>query len=423
MAVFVLAFVLVCLFLSCFSSFALNKPHASVLLVILASNQMAISSAPGTLSHPGVIYAVLFAAILHFLTTLLSANQNKAFLLISLLPIAYILVIFYIKPYKINTDHYLGYLAALFIFAWIMLLKWDTKNVVNFLTAYGSILILSGIFEKLVVGSPRIGLILTGATAYGVVISIVWTIWTINSYLSKMHSTAVIFAGTLLTFVAIILSGTRMSLIGLFAGLGLICLSAIIIRNDKASIIKVALYSVGIVAMLVLLSVIMWNVFPDNLYLKAAFSSMVEGDLDKSNAKRVLAWICGIDLFERNKLLGIGPGNFYNEMKLFLNASGISLRDVPAMVHAHNIYIVTLSEHGIVGFLVLSTFISLCLLQLFLYFLKDRHCPEFFSIFSGFAVIAVLGLVDAIPLFLPSASIAAWMLGVSASFRARNSVC
>jgi O-antigen ligase len=389
----------------------------AILLLLLASNQMVVQLQGGGQSNSNIVYAVLFTAMLQFFFAFLSTKQNKSFLWIMLLPIMYILAIFFIKPYKINIEHYLGYLAALFMFAWVMLLKWDSKKIVEFLTIYGLFLISTGIFERVVFGHLRIGILsLTGPTAYVVVLAVIWTIWAINAYLSKIYSAKIILAGAFLAFIAIILSGTRMGLLGIFIGLGLCALSAIFIKKKNMNIIKIAVYLFGIIAALLLLSVISWNLIPDSLIIKQTFSSLLSGNLDESNRGRAFAWIFAVDIFEQNKLLGIGAGNFHEKIKLFLNSVDINSGKFKALIHAHNIYLIVLSEHGIIGFFMLGAFVFLCLLKFFLYFLKNRQSPEFYGIFSGFIVMAILGLIDAIPMYLPTSCLAAWLLGIAASF-------
>jgi len=395
------------LFLSCCCTFVLNKQYVAILLVLLASNQMMPQS------HI-IVYAILFITILQFFYAFFSVKQNKSFLLICLLPIAYGLAIFLIQPYKININYYLGYLAVLFMFAWVLLLKWDLKKIVEFLTAYGLFLILTGFFEKIVIGSTRVGISLSGATAYAVVLTIVWVIWVTNVFLSKIYSAKIIFIGTFLVFLSVIFSGTRMGLIGIFIGSILCALSAIFIKNKN--IIKIAVYSVMIAVAILFLSVMIWRFLPSDLYIKKTFSYLIVGKLDESSIGRLLAWIVAIDVFEQNIFLGIGAGNFQTKYELFLKSLDIFYKNKKTLEHAHNIYLVALSEHGIIGFLTLGVFVFLCKLRLFLYFLKNRYSPEFYGLFSGFIIIAILGLFDAIPMYLPTACFAAWLLGTCASF-------
>jgi len=416
----VLIYVISLLFLSCFCSFILNSQYIALTFFILASNQMVVQFNTGSHVNSNLVYAVLFTAMLQFLNTFLSAKQNKSFLWILLLPIAYILTVFFIKPYKINMVHYLGYLAALFTFARVMLLKWDSRKIVEFLTIYGSYLIFAGLLEKIVINSPRIGLVTYGPVAYSVVLVVIWTIWIINALLSKMYSMKIIFIGTFLTFFAIILSGTRMGLLGFFMGIGLCLLSATLIKRNNINIIKIAAYSAGILVLLLFLSVITWKLLPDDLFIKQTLSTILVGKLDKSNTGRVFAWITAINTFEQHKFFGIGPGNFYEKMKIFLNSIGINSKIIQVLLHAHNIYLIVLSEHGIIGFLILAFFVFFCMLQIFLYFLKNRNSPEFYGVFAGFMVMATLGFVDAIPMYLPTSCFAAWLLGVASSYKFKN---
>jgi O-antigen ligase len=403
------------LLLSIFCSFVLNRQHFAVFLVVMASSQM---SAQAT----SIVLAVLFTTILLFANAFFSAKQNKLFLLILLLPIAYILSIFYIQPYKINIYHYLGYLAALLIFAWAMLLKWDDEKIVGFLTAYGSYLILAGFLEKIVLDPPRVGLALTVATAYAVTLAVAWTIWIINAFLSKIYSAKIILLGTFLVFLAIIFSGTRMGLLGILMGLGLCGLCAVFIKNKKLDIIKLAAYSISIIIALLFLTIIVWNLLPESLFIKKTFSSLIAGKLDDSSLGRLLIWYSAINIFEQNKLLGVGSGNFPEQLKSFLMSMGIQIR-IDVNTHAHNIYLIVLSEHGIAGFLTLVTFVLLCIRRFFLYFLKNRQDAKLYALSAGFLIMGILGFVDAVPMYMPTTCFAAWMLGVCVSLRERSDIC
>jgi len=408
--------VILAIFLSFFCLFVLNKQHLAVLFVVIVSNQMAPQSY-------NLIYVISLTAILHFSYIFFESKKNKSFLTILLLPMAYILIIYFIQPYKINIHYYLGYLSALFIFAWIALIKWSSRDIVNFLSIYGSYLILTGFIEKATTDTTRVGSSLTVATAYAVVLVTAWTIWIMICFLEKIYSKIIIAFGTFLVFFAVIFSGTRMGLLGILMGLGLCGLAAVLMKNKNRSIIKMIPYFVGVIALLIILSVLVWNVLPDDLYIKRTFSTLIAGKLDDSNMGRVLIWISAINIFEDHKILGIGPGNFPEKCKSFFTLNGINV-PIGINTHAHNIYLIMLSEHGIIGFFVLMTFAFICMSRIFLYFLKNRNSSMFYAFLAGFIVMAILGLVDATPMYLPTAGFAAWFFGACASFgNTESNIC
>jgi len=401
--------ILLSAFLSFFCSFMLKKPHIAVLLVVIVSNQMVPQSY-------NLIYIILFAAILHFFCVFFESKQNKSFLLILLLPIAYILTIFLVQPYKIHFHYYMGYLSALFIFAWVALIKWNSIKIVNFLSMYGSYLILTGFIEKIVTDNIRVGVSLTAATAYAVVLVITWVIWLLICILEKIYTKKTIAFGTILVFFAIIFSGTRMGLIGIFMGFGLCGLATVLIKNKKVNFIKVLSSFVGIIALLIILSVLVWNLLPDDLFIKKTFSALITGKLDYSSAGRVFLWISAIYIFADNKFLGVGAGNFPEKCKLFFDSNGIPVH-VGISTHAHDIFLIMLSEHGLIGFFILITFAFFCIFWFFQYFLRNRNSSMFYAFFAGFIVMVTLGLVDATPMYLPTAGFAAWFFGTCASFK------
>jgi O-antigen ligase len=412
----IVVLILFAILLSLFCSFVLKKQHLAVLLVVVASSQMPAQAY-------NVIYAILVTAILQFFFAFFKAKQNKSFLLILLLPITYVLTIFLIQPYKINTHHYFGYLAALFIFAWVTLIKWNSKEIANFLSIYGSYLILTGFIEKAFTDTLRVGASLTVATAYAVVLVITWTIWITICLIEKIYTKKIIALGTFLVFVAIIFSGTRMGLAGIVLGFALCGLFSFIIKKQTINIIKISIYSLCIFVVLAFLSYLTWSLLPNDLVIKKSLSSLIAGKLDNSNMGRILMWFVSINTFEQNKFFGIGAGNFPQKVKTFLQSMNISRSNgisVNENTHSHNILLMVLVEHGIIGFLILGSFVFSCLLQAFLYFLKNKQNFEVPALFAGFIVMAVLGLVDSISMYLPTVGFAAWFLGVCASFKERR---
>jgi len=413
--------VLLAVFLSFFCSFVLNKQYAAILLVVIASSQMAPQAYI-------LIYIIFFAAVLHFLNAFFKAKQNKSYLWILFLPMAYILAIFFIQPYKVNIQHYFGYLSALFIFAWATLIKWNSKEIVNFLSIYGSYLILAGFIEKAVTDNMRVGISLTVATAYAVVLVVTWTIWITICLLGKIYTKKIIAVGTFLVFIAIILSGARMGLLGISMGLVLCGLSFMLSKNKKINVTRIVSYSVVVIITVLLLSFMVWKTLPDDLYIKKSFASLLEGKIDESNAGRVVIWISAVNIIKDNKFLGIGAGNFHAKYKAFLKSTGLYYTSATLVTgqahnvnsHAHNIYLMALAEHGVIGFIVLSIFIFSCLFQFFLYFLKTGLNPNFYALLSGFIVMAILGFVDSIPMYLPTAGFAAWFFGTCLSFKWKN---
>lgn len=411
--------ILLALFLSILSSL-LNKQYAAILFMIFASAQMSVQS-------PSLILAILLVSIFNFLFAFFREKKSKKFLLIAILPIAYIIFIIYIlRPHTINIYyyyHYVGYLTALFIFTWIALIKWDTKKIVNFLTIYILVLVLAGFIEKIATDATRVGSILTVATAYAVVLVTAWTIWLVNVYLNKMYSTSTILILTFFVLFAIILSGTRMGILGIFMGLGLCGMLFVIKKYKNTSVFKIIMSSVSVIVLLIAIGFSAWKILPNDLLIKKSFSSLISGKLDKSNTGRVYVWIFAVETIQKNKVWGIGPGNFPARYKKFLTSLNIS-KPVGANTHAHNIYLIMISEHGFIGFGILMFFAFFCLSKAFLYFLKNRDSTVFYSLLSGFIIIAILGLVDAVPMYLPTAGFAAWFFGVSVSFKnEREEIC
>ena len=409
--------IILALFLSILSSLS-NKQYAAVLFMLFASTQMSAQSS-------SVVLAILFTSVFHFLRTFFSGKKDKRFLSITLLPIIYLIFIYILQPHRTNifyVYYYAGYLTALFIFAWIALIKWDDKKISKFLIVYITFLVLSGFIEKIATDAIRVGSILTVATAYAVVLVVAWTIWLVNVFLNKMHNLGVILIVTFFVFTAIILSGTRMGLLGMFMGLGLCGILFVFQKYKNASIFKMFASSVSVIVLLIALSFAAWKILPNDLFIKKTFSTLISGKLDKSNTGRIYLWAFAVEAIQKNKVWGIGPGNFPAKYNAFLTSLNIN-KPVGTNTHAHNIYLIMISEHGFIGFGILLLFAIFCLYRAFLYFLKNRDSTAFYSLLSGFIIMAILGLVDAIPMYLPTVGFAAWFFGVSASFKNEKEIC
>lgn len=127
---------------------------------------------------------------------------------------------------------------------------------------------------------------------------------------------------------------------------------------------------------------------------------------DSSNDYRIRMWKITLELIRDNWLVGVGFGHLP-----FKAAFGKYTRTMPTY-HAHNTYLETMAEMGVIGFIVFISF----LFVLFKYSIKklikgnDKYIKIVSSgILSGLAAVLVHGLVENI-LYIPRIITTFWIL-------------
>jgi len=404
--------ILIAISLSFFFSIILKKYEIGLFFALLVSNRITFDS--GALLDVCIgtaLFALFFSLILE--------RKNKVFWIATLLSICYVFVIFYVHPYKINTQFFITYAIALLMFMCTLLIKWNREKIIKFVFAYGVYLIIFGFFEKIFVSPLRIAGPLTAATAYAVVLVIVWAIWFVEGILSNKQSIKLILLGSFLTLLAILFSGTRMGLLGLMLGIIFGGLFKILIAHKN--LIKKFLIVCGLLSVISILFLTVWYFIPDDMFVKRSFNSLISGRLDKSSMARVQLWLASLEIISEHKLWGIGPGNFSGAVKKYLTLHNMPpLIPVSADTHAHNILLIVLVECGFIGFITLGVIILSCIISLLCKIIKYTDNFVYYGLCSGVIIMMVLGMVDAVPMYLPTICFGAWLLGVCASFRKEN---
>ncbi len=91
---------------------------------------------------------------------------------------------------------------------------------------------------------------------------------------------------------------------------------------------------------------------------KSIITSVYTEDENGSTGTRIELWKGALLIFKESPLLGAGAGNFELNIKRLIQEK--KLKQMPIMVHAHNIFLQALATRGMIGFTVLITiFISL----------------------------------------------------------------
>jgi O-antigen ligase len=173
-----------------------------------------------------------------------------------------------------------------------------------------------------------------------------------------------------------------------------------------------------IMGFLAILAVILWNILPDDMFLKKGFETFLSGKLDASSMGRIAAWYTAWTIMKTHPIWGAGPGNFllYN-IELLQRYHFIPVvQTLPRLGHAHNLFLMVLSDYGLVGFAALSVVCGTCAVRLIRY-IRKAWDGFGFALLCGGIVTLFLGLFDVFPLFPSSLGWGAWYMGVLYSLR------
>jgi len=396
--------------LSCLCTFVLNRQLSGFFLALITTFC--------AMHGPPFLVCLTVAIFMQSMHAFFSERKNIMLLVIISVVVSYVMLIFAFKPYKINYYYFVVFLITLLFFIWTALIKWDEEKIIKIVTALGIYLIVFGFAEWLIINPVRIQGPLSVATAYAVILVLLWTIWFVENCFSHRFSYLIVFLGTLLVFIAVILSGTRMGIIGIGMGLllGLI-FSNWSLKLKDSTFLKKIFYSVFALCFALLFIFVIWSLIPNELSIKKGLNLILAGKMDPSNMGRVASWIVAIEAISENKIWGIGPGNFLDMYKAFLQTLPADIGILKAgLKHSHNMYLMVLSEYGISGFLIFGFIMIACFMQLFSRLKNNISVGICYAFLSSGIIMMTLGIVDIIPLDLYTLGWGAWYMGVLASF-------
>ncbi|GBU24707.1 hypothetical protein R83H12_01341 [Fibrobacteria bacterium R8-3-H12] len=409
----IMAISLTAMFFSCFCSLVLKKQEMALLLVLFSF--AFIFDYNKEMSH----YLYIIPTFCGFLSVADKGVKYKVFWGLLFWFFAYYCMIIIFGPYSKSVFSWLARTISLtFLFLWVMLLKWDRKNILFITVSYGSYLLAWGFLEKLIYDPQRIGGPMAMPTEYAVVLSILWSIWFVDSC-KRRESILILTSGTCLVLLVIIFSGTRTGLIGLGIGI-LFGIHSYAFANSTISytttvnnsIISNSIKFFIIIVSFAIVFSIIWNTFMKDLLIARSMESILHGKIDSSNMGRIIAWLCAYDTFSNNKIWGAGPDTFsdlYSKFFKTIPNIGIPKKALP---HAHNEILQVLSELGLLGFLHLSAVVSFCIFSIFNYMRKNKNETICYGIIACFFVFFASMLVNGTPSF----GFIPWIMGLMASF-------
>lgn len=367
---------------------------------------------------------ILFPAILTLLFFQMRNTawyRDKPWLLSIAIMGIYVLLILVVRPYDLRYTMFYLYGITFLFFMSVSLNKWDGRLLHIFLSIHLYFMYLWSFVEHFVSDEIRIGGPSLSATNFAALIATSWTIWHINAWLSKKADVLLLGANFVLTFICIVFTGSRMGFIGVAVGMvfSIFCYfmkNAMAERRGRIGSFAVKLC----VSMAVILAVglLVWKVLPDTLYIKQGLLVLASGKMDNSSLGRIGVWLTALDIIQHKPIWGCGPRNFLEYNKAFLETySAIPMvAFIPRLGHAHNVYLMLLSEQGIVGFGAVSAVSALCFRELLIY-IKNHWDGFGLSLLGGALVFFTLGLIDVFPLFPSTFGWGAWYMGVLFSLR------
>ncbi|WP_294959591.1 O-antigen ligase family protein [uncultured Fibrobacter sp.] len=345
---------------------------------------------------------------------------DKAWLFLMLSQFAYLALLVLVRPYQMMMIFFFVNVTGLAFFLGASLVRWDASKVQKLLTVHMSFMIIWAFVERIISTETRIEGPSLSSTNFAVLLAVSWTIWFINGWLSKKTNVLWLGLVSILVFVSILFSGTRMGILGMGMGSVLAVMGKLLIVQ-RARVMGILFRFTIIIAVLALCAVGLWALLPDDLFLKQGFQLLLSGKMDASSMGRIAAWRTALSVIKSHTLWGVGPGNFlaYNvEFLARYNFLPI-VQTLPRLGHAHNLLLMVLSEQGLIGLATLMIICITCAKRLLVYirYLWDGFG---FALLSGGLVTLFLGLFDVFPLFPSSLGWGAWYMGVLFSLKAAS---
>jgi O-antigen ligase len=387
-----------------------KNPAPWVAMFLVSSHMVAYAG------YTGMRYTWLLLVIVMIPLLFLFDLRNKKLIFwlpLVLFCIYYMLVIVGAK-HSIN-GLWLGVQIEAMLWFWLFqYIRIDNRQIMAIMLFQLIFLILFGFADGFLFARSRLEGPLFSATAYGVVVCSVWAMWFSFQMLSKSKNLILVFIISCLAIYTIILSGTRMGLVGIALTILLVLMAHFFVMTSLPVFTKIQRFLLFACVSLLALFMI-WTVIPDTVRVKSDFMLLLSGRIDASTQGRMIVWYLGWEAFLENPLWGLGNGNFREYMVSF-SQDLVILKNIPGfhiLPHAHNIFLVLLSENGIIGL-----FMVLFCVFVGVYFAirTMKNDPEqkayILSVLIGLMVIISLGMVDAIPIFPTTFLWGVWLVAL-----------
>ena len=396
-----------------FATMVIRTPVWGALMLIIALHWFQLEG----ISHS--IY-VMFLACFAYMVYLIRVGDHKAdrtWLLMGASQLLFFALVFALKPYSLMMIFFFVDATALLFFLGCGLVRWDSSKVQALLTVHVWFMVIWAFVERAISLELRIEGPSLSSTNFAVLLAVSWTIWLVNGLLSNKTNVVWLCVMTVLVLMSILFSGTRMGILGMGLG-GALCALCKLMILQRERVVGILVKFGFIMGFLAILAVILWNILPDDMFLKKGFETFLSGKLDASSMGRIAAWYTAWTIMKTHPIWGAGPGNFllYN-IELLQRYHFIPVvQTLPRLGHAHNLFLMVLSDYGLVGFAALSVVCGTCAVRLIRY-IRKAWDGFGFALLCGGIVTLFLGLFDVFPLFPSSLGWGAWYMGVLFSLR------
>lgn len=396
-----------------FLTYATARPHWGILLTAVAMHWIEVNGMSISLFLVPVSTFFLFL----YISQKSEVPIDKKWLFLVVWAFGYWALVFVKKPYPIQSACFIMDFFAFFLFLTSSLIKWDSRKVHVLLSAHLVFMIIWACIERVVSSEVRVEGPTMSSTNFGVILVVSWTIWFANGIFVQKLKPFTLAVMSFMVFVSILLSGTRMGILGMGAAMVLtvLCRYILLYRSKVVRLFVRFGLSFLIVA---LLMVGVWTILPDDLFLKHGMNTLLSGKLDASSMGRIGAWLTALDVIRTDPIWGIGPGNFLERNREFLQMATFlpNVDALPRLGHAHNLILMTWANQGLVGLVSLGGIVFTCILTLARYI--RCHLDGFgLALASGLIVTLGLGMIDVFPLFPSSLGWGAWFMSVLFSLR------
>ncbi len=407
--VYALSIMLCGLFLTYFAS----KPHWGFLFTVIAMHWFQVTGMSASFFLIPVFIFFLFL----YVSQKYEVPIDRKWVLLIIWTLGYMGLVFVKKPYPIQSAYFFINLVSFFLFLTSSLMKWDSKRVHIFLSAHLVFMVAWACVERIVSSELRVVGPTMSSTNFGVILVVAWTIWFANGIFVQKLKPFTLAVMSFMVFVSILLSGTRMGILGMGAAMVLtvLCRYILLYRSKVVRLLVRFGLSFLIVA---LLMVGVWTILPDDLFLKHGMNTLLSGKLDPSSMGRIGAWLTALDVIRTDPIWGIGPGNFLERNREFLQMATFipDVDTLPRLGHAHNLILMTWADQGLVGLVGLGGVVITCVLTLVRYI--RNHLDGFgLALACGLIITLGLGMIDVFPLFPSSLGWGAWFMSVLFSLR------
>lgn len=394
-----------------------TRNYSFLFAVVITANHVIYFSGAG-LSRL-TLFIIVFFVLMLFCLLEKPPNTKLFFITVSLVTV-YILFLIVLKPNIIRVNWYMLYIETGLFFVFTQFVPWDIQKIKQVFLLHLLFIIVYGFFEFFITGALRIKGPMQSATAFGVVIVILWATWISIELLSKKPSLLLASAVTIPVIFIMIRTGTRMSFVGFAFTSMLIVVSKI--NTMSITFGKKIWLALSTNISLLLILVAVWVILPENLIIKSGFDSMIKGEIDVSNMGRIVAWVVAAKAFMAHPLFGIGNGNFAEFMRTYFSEINLSAYNSNFFVlpHAHNMPLTILSENGIIGFIISATLIIICIYSVVVK-LRISKDNRLYGLLIGLSVTLFLGMFDSIPYFPSTQVWGAWFLAVLIQFETDTS--